>query len=204
MKRPRKLLLALMLLALTFTLCVSGAVTASAASYSNLTVSKNGEDFKITRDGESLSFRFDWDEAKDTYTGYDREQIRNFVAPGILVPGMNHEGSPNTVQYIMAGKLMRINGKLRTGMSLKAFNRKVKKAWGKGYYTYQNKKTKNWVKIGSRMPSKKDFKKGNLNTFNWVGMRGKVKMNAFVRYNPRKNKATISLFAIYGSEADKE
>ena len=204
MRNTKKCFFVFLLLSLIGMLSVFGAMTASAATYSNLTVSKDGTNFKVTKGKKSLSFRFDWDEEKDTYTGYDRVKISKLVAPGVLVPGMGHEGSSNKVQYIMAAKLIRVNGKLYTGMPLKAFHKKVKRAWGTGYYTYQDNKTKEWVKLGAAKPTKKDFRKARTGTLNWVGMRGKLKMYANLSINARKNDAAVSIFAIYGSEADTE
>ena len=155
MKRTSRKSVLLLVLLLTMSFVMQGiCVSAAAAKKPNFSVSKDGKKFKVTKGKTSYPFRYDWNSKKQAYTGYDQLEVNKVVPFGpmkgiYLALGRDgQEGNKNDSIAVMKG--VTLNKKIYYGMTLTAFHKNIKKAWGKGYYAYYDTKRKGQAKVGSQ------------------------------------------------------
>ena len=196
MKFSRKTIL-LLALALVFSFVIqSMTVFAAGTQKPDLTVSKDGKKFTLTKGDQTYSFRFEWDPAKKTYTGYSQKKVDKMVrraAPhkGLYV-GSEHEGSgPEMAGIVVLGGVT-LNKKIWYGMSLESFHKKIRSAWGDGYYAYWSTKKGRPVRIGKGKPTDRYVKKRCKDTgLYWAGDRGRLRINVSIKWNKAKNRAEV-------------
>ena len=203
MKRTSRKSVLLLVLLLTMSFVMQGiCVSAAAAKKPNFSVSKDGKKFKVTKGKKSYSFRYDWNSKKQEYTGYDQLKI-NKVVPFGPMKGIHlalgrdgQEGNKNDSIAVMKG--VTLNKKIYYGMTLKAFHKNIKKAWGKGYYAYYSNKKKRPVKVGSKKPTNSYVKKRMKDTgLYWAGNRGRLRINCSINWNAKKKRAEVGWIEIW-------
>ena len=195
-KTSRKSVLLLVLL-LTMSFVMQGiCVSAAAAKKPDFNVSKDGKKFKVTKGKKSYSFRYDWDSKKQDYTGYDQKEINNVVPFGPMKGvhmAMEHESAKSRQEAsIVVLKGVTLNKKIYYGMTLAAFHKNFKKAWGKGAYFYWSNEKKAPVKIGKKKPTNSYVKKRMKDTgLFWAGDRGRLRINCSINWNAKKKRAEV-------------
>ncbi len=196
----RKISIILSLL-LLFSIPLQGmSVYAASSKKANLSVSKDGQTFKVKKKKKSYTFRYDWDPQTATYTGYDSAKAAKVVSPRSLVIGLMRDGQTGDCNNsILVGTGITLNKKIYSGMPLSSFHKK-KSAWGSGYYAYWDTNKNESVVIGKKKPSNSYVKKRCKSTgLYWVGARGCLSINISIIWNSKTKRAETSWIEIYGS-----
>ena len=197
MKRTSRKSVLLLVLLLTMSFVMQGiCVSAAAAKKPDFNVTKNGKQFKVTKSKKSYSFRYDWDSKKQIYTGYDQKEINKLVPFGPMKGvhmAMEHDSAKSHKEdTIVVLEGVTLNKKIYYGMTLAAFHKKIKKAWGKGAYYYWSTEKKAPVKIGKKKPTNKYVKKRMKDTgLYWAGDRGRLRINCSINWNAKKKRAEV-------------
>lgn len=170
-----------------------------AAGKANLSVSKNGKTFKLTSGKQSYSFRYDWNKKKKRFTGYN-QKIINKLTPkrGLLLSVQRENAKNHRDDSIVISKGVTLNKKIYIGIPLASFHKKIGAAWGDGYYGYYSTKKGKAVKVGTKKPTDKFVKKRSKDTgLYWAGDRGRLRINASIQWNSKKNRAEINWIEIF-------
>lgn len=203
MKRTSRKSVLLLVLLLTMSFVMQGiCVSAAAAKKPDFSVSKNGKEFKVTKGKKSYSFRYDWNSKEQKYTGYSQKEINKLVPfgplKGVHMALQRENAKSNQQDSIVVLKGVTLNKKIYYGMTLAAFHKNIKKAWGKGYYAYYDTGKKGQAKIGSKKPSDKTVKKRMKDTgLYWAGNRGRLKINCSINWNTKKKRAEVGWIEIW-------
>ena len=195
-KTSRKSVLLLVLLLTMSFVMQAFSVSAAAAKKPDFSVSKNGKKFKVTKGKKSYSFRYDWNSKKKKYTGFKQKKINKVVPFGPLKGvhmAMEHENAKsNREDTIVVLGGVTLNKKIYRGMTLAAFHKKIKKAWGKGAYYYWSNEKKAPVKIGEKQPTDSYVEERLKDTgLYWAGDRGRLRINCSINWNTKKKRAEV-------------
>ena len=195
MKRTSRKSVLLLVLLLTMSFMMQAfSVSAAAAKKPDFNVSKSGKKFKVTKGKKSYSFRYDWNSKKQKYTGFSQKKI-NKVVPfgplkGVHMATGRDGAKSNKEDSILVLKGVTLNKKIYYGMSLAAFHKKIKKAWGKGAYYYWSNEKEAEVKIGEEKPADSFVKERMKDTgFYWKGNRGRLSINC--SFGWKKKRAEV-------------
>ena len=204
MKHVSKRVLSIISLLLLVSVLMQG-MAVYAAGNANLNVTKNGKSFKLTNGEKSYSFRYDWDEKKGKYTGYSQKKANKVVPAGTLHLGLGRDGQTtnkdDSIAIVKEG--LTLNKRIYIGMPLAEFHKKIKSAWGTGYYAYWDNKKKAVVKVGTKKPSNSFVQKRSKDTgLFWTGKRGVLTLSISIGWNKTNKRAETGWTEIFGSESD--